>query len=102
MHQLTVLYTPGILQALDLEGVHSVADLGGGTGTLLISLLQQHPQQLRGTLVEMPSVCEEVQVPSELRERVTLQPGNFFEASGGQGERTTLFCMVVERLKDGG
>ena len=44
---------PAIVAALDLSGVKSVADLGGGYGGLLAALLQSNPD-LRGILFDRP------------------------------------------------
>ncbi|MFE2408094.1 methyltransferase [Kitasatospora sp. NPDC059408] len=40
---------------LDLTGVDSVADIGGGQGHVLASLLEKHPA-LHGTLLDLPKV----------------------------------------------
>jgi predicted O-methyltransferase YrrM len=48
---------PDIVAALDLSGVESVADLGGGHGGLLAGLLQAHPD-LRGILFDRPHRIE--------------------------------------------
>jgi O-methyltransferase domain len=48
---------PTIAAVLDLAGVESVADLGGGDGGLLVGLLQVK-QNLRGTLFDRPDRIE--------------------------------------------
>jgi hypothetical protein len=48
---------PGIAAVLDLAGVKSVADLGGGHGGLLAGLLQTSPD-LRGILLDRPHRIE--------------------------------------------
>jgi len=40
---------------VDLAGVTSVADIGGGQGHVLAALLERHPD-LRGTLLDLPAV----------------------------------------------
>ncbi|WP_328536694.1 methyltransferase [Streptomyces sp. NBC_00344] len=40
---------------LDLAGVSTVADIGGGQGHVLASLLEKHPE-IQGTLVDLPGV----------------------------------------------
>ncbi|WP_069173809.1 methyltransferase [Streptomyces griseus] len=44
-----------VAELLDLTGVSSVADIGGGQGHVLASLLEKHPT-LRGTLMDLPGV----------------------------------------------
>ncbi|WP_418955274.1 methyltransferase [Streptomyces tritici] len=46
-----------VADLLDLRGVSSVADIGGGQGHVLASLLEKHPA-LQGTLVDLPGVVE--------------------------------------------
>ncbi|MER6443180.1 MULTISPECIES: methyltransferase [unclassified Streptomyces] len=42
---------------LDLRGVSSVADIGGGQGQVVASLLEKHPG-MHGTLLDLPGVVE--------------------------------------------
>ncbi|MET7517977.1 methyltransferase [Streptomyces sp. NPDC005480] len=42
---------------LDLTGVASVADIGGGHGQVVASLLEKHPD-MHGTLLDLPGVVE--------------------------------------------
>ncbi|MEV8324267.1 methyltransferase [Kitasatospora sp. NPDC059811] len=44
-----------LAEYLDLTGVDSVADIGGGQGHVLASLLEKHPA-LHGTLLDLPKV----------------------------------------------
>ncbi|MEU8678857.1 methyltransferase [Streptomyces sp. NPDC048560] len=44
-----------VAEFLDLTGVSAVADIGGGQGHVLASLLEKHPQ-VRGTLLDLPGV----------------------------------------------
>lgn len=45
-----------VAQLLDLTGVFVVADIGGGQGHVLASLLEKHPA-LRGVLLDLPGVA---------------------------------------------
>ncbi|MFJ6384172.1 methyltransferase [Kitasatospora sp. NPDC092039] len=56
---------------LDLTGIDSVADIGGGQGHVLASLLERHPA-LHGTLLDLPKVV----AGADPR----LQPGGAFSA----------------------
>ncbi|MFD5817529.1 methyltransferase [Streptomyces sp. NPDC127038] len=46
-----------VAKLLDLRGVQSVADIGGGQGHVVASLLEKHPS-LHGTLLDLPGVVE--------------------------------------------
>lgn len=50
--------TPAVVDALDVTGISEIADVGGGQGGLLQAILERHPQ-LRGKLVDNPSVLEQ-------------------------------------------
>ncbi|MFI1205506.1 methyltransferase [Streptomyces sp. NPDC020883] len=68
-----------IVELLDLTGVSSVADIGGGQGHVLAGLLEKYPA-LRGTLLDLPSVvgsadprlCE----GGALADRARIVPGD--------------------------
>ncbi|MFM9607285.1 methyltransferase [Streptomyces niveiscabiei] len=55
MTQSSRLTSAPVADALDLGGVTTVADVGGGQGHLLHTLLDRHPA-LRGTLFDLPGV----------------------------------------------
>ncbi|MEW2636167.1 methyltransferase [Streptomyces sp. NPDC048389] len=44
-----------VAEVLDLDGVKTVADIGGGQGHVLAGLLEKHPH-VRGTLLDLPRV----------------------------------------------
>lgn len=44
-----------IADFLDLDGISSVADIGGGQGLVLTALMEKHPR-LHGSLLDLPSV----------------------------------------------
>ncbi|MFJ9725508.1 methyltransferase [Streptomyces sp. NPDC101209] len=46
-----------VAELLDLSGSSSVADLGGGQGHVVASLLEKYPS-MRGTLLDLPQVVE--------------------------------------------
>ncbi|WP_030396308.1 methyltransferase [Kitasatospora purpeofusca] len=68
---------------LDLTGIDSVVDIGGGQGHVLASLLEKHPA-LHGTLLDLPKVV--AGADARLREggafadRARLVPGDCREA----------------------
>lgn len=62
---------------IDLGGVSVVADVGGGTGSLLASLLDANPD-VRGILVDVPSVLERAVPALASSGRCTLHAGDLF------------------------
>ncbi|MEU9122564.1 methyltransferase [Streptomyces sp. NPDC048506] len=68
-----------IAKLLDLTGARSVADIGGGQGHVLASLLEKHPD-LEGTLLDLPTVVAQpdprLRDGGSLASRVRLVPGD--------------------------
>ncbi|WP_406151388.1 methyltransferase [Streptomyces sp. NBC_01012] len=68
-----------VADRLDLTGVSSVADIGGGQGHVLASLLEKHPS-VRGTLLDLPGVVARadprLRESGALAERVRIVPGD--------------------------
>ncbi|MFJ9694394.1 methyltransferase [Kitasatospora sp. NPDC101183] len=64
---------------LDLTGVDSVVDIGGGQGHVLASLLEKHPA-LHGTLLDLPKVVAgadaRLQQGGAFADRARLVPGD--------------------------
>ncbi|MEU8686232.1 methyltransferase [Streptomyces sp. NPDC048611] len=68
-----------IAELLDLTGASSVADIGGGQGHVLASLLEKHPT-LQGTLLDLPTVVANpdprLRDGGALASRVRIVPGD--------------------------
>jgi 2,7-dihydroxy-5-methyl-1-naphthoate 7-O-methyltransferase len=70
-----------LLPLHDWAGVATVADVGGGTGALLIRLLRANPR-LRGLLVDLPSVAEQASEAigrAGLADRCAVAAGDLLE-----------------------
>ena len=68
-----------IVEALDLSGVGSIADIGGGHGGLLAAILQAHPG-MRGIVFDLPETiigAKKFLKFHGVLERVTLVGGDF-------------------------
>jgi hypothetical protein len=63
------------LAALDWRGDETVVDVGGGNGSLLLGLLQRHPELL-GIVFDLPETTRD---EGSLGERCTFVAGSFFE-----------------------
>ncbi|MGH7563227.1 MAG: methyltransferase [Gemmatimonadota bacterium] len=90
-----------LVAGYDWEGVRQVVDLGGGTGTLLIELLESRPE-IRARLVELSGTAERArQVVEEagLSERCEVIPGDLFEVTP-EGADVYVLKFVLHSLED--
>ena len=73
---------PAVAAAYDFSGVRTLVDVGGGTGNLLLTILEKHPG-LRGTLFDQPHVVAEAKRNIQARglaDRCDIVEGSFFDA----------------------
>jgi O-methyltransferase domain len=73
--------TRAILDAYDLSGVGTLADIGGGAGSKLAGILGRYPA-MRGLLFDLPHVVERARPTLEaagLPKRCDVRGGDFFE-----------------------
>ncbi|WP_432158442.1 MULTISPECIES: methyltransferase [unclassified Streptomyces] len=79
MTQSSRLSARAIAEQLDLTGVSSVADIAGGQGLVLATLMEKHPG-LHGTLLDLPDVVAQpdarLAAGGTLAERARLLPGD--------------------------
>ena len=74
------MVAPALAAAFDFGSVGTVADIGGGSGTLLAGVLAAHPS-LRGIVFDQPAVVAEAEPVLEeagVRDRAELVGGDFF------------------------
>jgi hypothetical protein len=74
--------TAAVLDSYDFSGVQTLADVGGGNGSVLIATLQRNPH-LRGILYDLPGVIARATKNFEaakLLDRCQLLTGSFFES----------------------
>jgi hypothetical protein len=80
MSERTAAFARSVAASYDFTSMHTVADIGGGKGTLLAAVLRQH-ERLRGVLFDLPAVVADA-VPvlraAGLAERCDLVGGDFF------------------------
>jgi 2,7-dihydroxy-5-methyl-1-naphthoate 7-O-methyltransferase len=72
---------PEVLANGDWDSVHTVVDVGGGTGALLAEILKARPS-LRGILVDMPRTVArsaEIFQSAGVADRVTVAAQSFFD-----------------------
>ena len=63
------------LASIDWRGDETVVDVGGGNGSLLVGLLEQHPG-LRGIVFDLPETTRD---EASLGDRCSFVAGSFFE-----------------------
>lgn len=87
--------------AYDWNNVNTVVDVGGGAGSLLAAILEQH-SGTSGVLVDQPEVLPDAErLLSErgVRERVEFIGGSFFDPIATHGEVWTL-CQILHDWPD--
>jgi len=74
--------TAAMLDAYDFSGIGTLADIGGGNGSVITAVLEKY-RTMRGILFDMPAVVERSKANTEaagLADRCRVEAGNFFEA----------------------
>jgi hypothetical protein len=110
---------PDVLLAGDWDGVRTVVDVGGGTGSLLASILRAHPD-VRGVLVDRPNTIarsRELLASEGVIDRVTLVAQSFFDplpvggdvyllknvlADWADAEATAILTRCADAARPGG
>jgi SAM-dependent methyltransferase len=80
MRTMSASYARGIVEAYDFGRHRVIADIGGGTGTLLAAILRAHPA-VRGILADQPQVLRDapqVLAAAGVENRVRLVDCDFF------------------------
>lgn len=74
--------TEPMLDAYDFSAFGTVADIGGGNGSVLAGILRRHPA-IKGILFDLPTVAERTRSAlsgSRLVDRIRIEGGDFFSA----------------------
>ncbi len=81
MTSLSSIDGPAVADAYSFDGIHSLVDIAGGRGLLLATILERNPH-MRGTLYEMPHVCEGAKTgPLQgMMDRCTMASGDMFSS----------------------
>lgn len=90
-----------LLSLFDFDAVRTVADIGGGRGAILTSLLRGRPN-LRGILFDLPQVLEEAETflrENGVRDRCQLIAGSVLN-SIPPGADAYLFSLVLHIFAD--
>jgi len=101
MSERAAAYAPSVAAGYDFAPMRTVADIGGGKGTLLAAILHAH-NHLRGILFDRPSVvadAAEMFRSAGVADRCQIVPGDFFQAVP-QGADAYLLANVVHDWDD--
>ena len=80
MQALTKPVAEAVARTYDFSGIETLADIGGGDGTMLLAILRAHPH-LRGILFDRQHVVDRARPRlAEFADRVELVAGSFFES----------------------
>jgi len=85
-----------MLDAYDLSGVETLADVGGGLGSNLARALGRYPA-MRGVLFDLPAVVERARPRLEaagVAGRCALEVGSFFETAPGGADAYLLGSIL--------
>ena len=88
--------TRAMLDAYDLSGVGTLADVGGGLGTNLTAILGRYPA-MRGVLFDQPHVVERARPRLEaagVAGRCAVEGGDFFETAPGGADAYLLGHII--------
>ncbi len=92
---------PAMLEAYDFSGVSTLADIGGGNGSLLASALEKYPE-MKGIHFDLGHVSERAAATFEasgVAERCNMVSGSFFE-SFPEGADAYLMRHIIHDWND--
>jgi hypothetical protein len=93
---------PAVASAYDFSEVGTLADLGGASGHLLTTILQQHPGT-RGILFDLPHVVRDAPAligARGLTDRVQIQSGSFFDTAPAGADAYLLSHIIHDWRED--
>jgi O-methyltransferase domain len=83
MSDFSAVIGPAVVEAYNFTGINRIADVGGGHGRLLASVLDRYPGT-HGVLFDLPEVVAgafEAGHISRFKDRVDIEAGSFFECA---------------------
>jgi SAM-dependent methyltransferase len=101
MTSLSAGEAPAIVDAYDFSGVRKLADIGGGQGLLLRTILKSHPE-MTGILFDRPDALDGAEArlrEDGLRARCEIAAGDFFQ-SVPSGADAYLLKYVIHDWDD--
>jgi len=98
MRQGTVVAAQQLLQHYDFAPFHTIADIGGGDGTLLAEVLRAYPS-LRGMLFDTAdglAHADRTLIGAHVADRCAIRPGNFLADAPGGAELYLLKSVLQD------
>lgn len=102
LHRIGEQSGPALAKRLQLDGVKTMLDLGGGAGTNAIAFCLVYPN-LTATVFDLPQtlrVAERTVKQAGLEDRITLKPGNFNQDSLGGSYDVVLMSDILHYQDD--
>ncbi len=104
MHDRAIGMARGVLDFLDLEGCHSLLDVGGGSGAYSTLLVRKY-KDLHATVLDLPGIVEiakELIAEQGYAERVSTIPGDAMSGDyGAEMYDAALFSGVLHQMSPG-
>jgi predicted O-methyltransferase YrrM len=97
MHSISERPAAALAETLDLDGVETLVDVGGGSGAVSIALARRWPD-LRCIVWDLPTVCEAAREYAQgagLSTRIETLEGDFFVDPYPEGTRAVLFSQIL-------
>jgi ubiquinone/menaquinone biosynthesis C-methylase UbiE len=94
--------TAAMLDAYDFSGIGTLADVGGGNGSLISAVLQRYPD-LKGILYDLDHVTGRARDSLQslgLQNRCTVIEGNFFESIPGGADAYLMRHIIHDWTDD--
>lgn len=88
-----------VADALDLDGVERMLDVGGGWGHFALAMCRVHPR-LHATVLDRPEVVEKARTElagTEFERRIDFLPGDYLSTDYGQGYDLVLFANILHQ-----
>jgi SAM-dependent methyltransferase len=96
LYEIHIPLAEQLAQMLDLRGVKTCLDLGGGSGVVSLALLRKNPA-LTAVVVDVENVCRvgrEIAAENRLAERVTYLTADFLQDALPGGFDLVMLCDV--------
>lgn len=96
MTNFSTIENVAVIEAYDFSKINTLVDVGGGYGSLLVSILHQYPT-LQGILFDETFVIEQAEAffqQQEIRDRTSRIGGNFFETIPSGGDAYLLKHII--------
>jgi SAM-dependent methyltransferase len=96
LYEIHRLFAEQLADMIDLRGVNSLLDLGGGSGVVSFALLRKQPE-LTSVVVDAESVCQagrELAVENQLEKRIAYRAADFLKDDLPAGFDLAMLCDV--------